>query len=72
LEAQVLTMANADNTNRNSGEREALVARQCSYKEFMSFQPSTSKVQKEQLVSSVGLTKLDQYFPIATVPNTAR
>ncbi|GJR74552.1 putative reverse transcriptase domain-containing protein [Tanacetum coccineum] len=32
-------MAIADNTNRNTGEREAPVARQCSYKEFMSCQP---------------------------------
>ncbi|GJS57820.1 putative reverse transcriptase domain-containing protein [Tanacetum coccineum] len=32
-------MENADNTNRNPGEREAPVARQCSYKEFMSCQP---------------------------------
>ncbi|GKE14766.1 reverse transcriptase domain-containing protein [Tanacetum coccineum] len=38
LEAQAATMANSDNTNRNTEEREALVARQCSYKEFMSCQ----------------------------------
>ncbi|GJZ16212.1 hypothetical protein Tco_0551889 [Tanacetum coccineum] len=38
LEAQAATMENADNTNRNTGEREAPVARQCSYKEFMSCQ----------------------------------
>ncbi|GJW89191.1 hypothetical protein Tco_0164531 [Tanacetum coccineum] len=38
LEAQVATMANADNTNRNTREREALVARKCSYKEFISCQ----------------------------------
>ncbi|GJX03683.1 hypothetical protein Tco_0189599 [Tanacetum coccineum] len=38
LEAQAVTMANADNTNRNTGEREALVASQCSYIEFMSCQ----------------------------------
>ncbi|GKE97207.1 hypothetical protein Tco_1582062, partial [Tanacetum coccineum] len=30
LEAQAVTMANADNTNRNTGEREAPVARKCS------------------------------------------
>ncbi|GJZ06585.1 reverse transcriptase domain-containing protein [Tanacetum coccineum] len=36
LEAQAATMANADNTNRNTREREAPVARKCSYKEFMS------------------------------------
>ncbi|GJY77685.1 hypothetical protein Tco_0483486 [Tanacetum coccineum] len=38
LEAQAAMMANADNTNRNTGEREAPVARKCSYKEFMSCQ----------------------------------
>ncbi|GJT83731.1 putative reverse transcriptase domain-containing protein [Tanacetum coccineum] len=43
LEAQAATMANADNTNRNTGEREALVARKCSYKEFMSCQPINFK-----------------------------
>ncbi|GJT77239.1 reverse transcriptase domain-containing protein [Tanacetum coccineum] len=43
LEAQAATMANADNTNRNTGEREAPVARQCSYKEFMSCQPINFK-----------------------------
>ncbi|GKE37909.1 hypothetical protein Tco_1461314, partial [Tanacetum coccineum] len=43
LKAQAATMANADNTNRNTGEREAHVARQCSYKEFMSCQPINFK-----------------------------
>nr|GEX09031.1 hypothetical protein [Tanacetum cinerariifolium] len=38
-ETQAATMANADNANRNPELREALVARKCSYKEFMSFQP---------------------------------
>ncbi|GJU05194.1 reverse transcriptase domain-containing protein [Tanacetum coccineum] len=38
LEAQAATMTNTNNTNRNTGEREALVARKCSYKEFMSCQ----------------------------------
>nr|GEU41194.1 putative reverse transcriptase domain-containing protein [Tanacetum cinerariifolium] len=32
LEAQAATMENTDNTNRNTGEREAHVARKCSYK----------------------------------------
>nr|GEU77716.1 reverse transcriptase domain-containing protein [Tanacetum cinerariifolium] len=36
-------MANADNTNRNPEPREALVARKCSYKEFMSCQPFNFK-----------------------------
>ncbi|GJR84205.1 putative reverse transcriptase domain-containing protein [Tanacetum coccineum] len=39
LEAKVVTMANADNTNRNTGERESPVSRKCSYKEFISCQP---------------------------------
>ncbi|GKB67065.1 reverse transcriptase domain-containing protein [Tanacetum coccineum] len=43
LEAQDATMANADNTNRNTREREAPVARKCSYKEFMSCQPINFK-----------------------------
>ncbi|GJV85574.1 reverse transcriptase domain-containing protein [Tanacetum coccineum] len=43
LEAQAATMANADNTNRNIREREAPVARKCSYKEFMSYQPINFK-----------------------------
>ncbi|GJW86892.1 putative reverse transcriptase domain-containing protein [Tanacetum coccineum] len=36
-------MTNAYNTNRNTGEREATVARKCSYKEFMSCQPINFK-----------------------------
>ncbi|GJY19918.1 putative reverse transcriptase domain-containing protein [Tanacetum coccineum] len=43
LEAQAANMANADNTNRNTGEREAHVASKCSYKEFMSCQPINFK-----------------------------
>ncbi|GKA78704.1 putative reverse transcriptase domain-containing protein [Tanacetum coccineum] len=40
LEAQAASMANTDNTTR---PREALVARKCSYKEFMSCQPINFK-----------------------------
>nr|GEX79707.1 reverse transcriptase domain-containing protein [Tanacetum cinerariifolium] len=36
LEAEAVNMANTDNTTR---PRENLVARKCTYKEFMSFQP---------------------------------
>ncbi|GKE41492.1 hypothetical protein Tco_1468776 [Tanacetum coccineum] len=43
LEAQAITMANADNTNRNTGPRETPIARKCSYKEFMSSQPYSFK-----------------------------
>ncbi|GJX67970.1 putative reverse transcriptase domain-containing protein [Tanacetum coccineum] len=40
LEAQAANMANTDNTTR---PREAPVARQCSYKEFMTYQPINFK-----------------------------
>ncbi|GJR57508.1 hypothetical protein Tco_1499670 [Tanacetum coccineum] len=43
LEAQIATMENADNTNRNTREKETPVARKCSYKEFMSYQPFNFK-----------------------------
>ncbi|GJX77277.1 hypothetical protein Tco_0324088 [Tanacetum coccineum] len=43
LEAQVATMANADNTDRNTRQRETPVVRKCSYKEFMSCQPFNFK-----------------------------
>ncbi|GKE17792.1 hypothetical protein Tco_1425369 [Tanacetum coccineum] len=56
LEAQAANMANTDNTTR---PREALVARQCSYKEFMSCNLSTSKVRNALLVSSAGLKELN-------------
>ncbi|GKE13350.1 reverse transcriptase domain-containing protein, partial [Tanacetum coccineum] len=46
LEAQAATMANADNTNRNTRQRETPVARKCSYKEFMSCQPFNFKGTK--------------------------
>nr|GEU32559.1 hypothetical protein [Tanacetum cinerariifolium] len=42
-EAQAATMANTDNTNRNTGQRETPVARKCSYKEFLSCQPFNFK-----------------------------
>ncbi|GKF16643.1 reverse transcriptase domain-containing protein [Tanacetum coccineum] len=45
LEAQAATMANNNNTNRNTGPRKAHVARKCSYKEFMSCQPFNFKVK---------------------------
>ncbi|GJR07888.1 hypothetical protein Tco_0790540 [Tanacetum coccineum] len=43
LEAQAATMANVNNANRNNREREALAARKCSYKQFMSCQPINFK-----------------------------
>ncbi|GKA85455.1 hypothetical protein Tco_0807109 [Tanacetum coccineum] len=46
LGAQAATMANADNTNRNTQQGETPVARKCSYKEFMSCQPFNIKGMK--------------------------
>nr|GEY52694.1 reverse transcriptase domain-containing protein [Tanacetum cinerariifolium] len=43
LEVQAANMANTDNTGRNNGPRETLVARKCSYKEFMRCQPFNFK-----------------------------
>ncbi|GJZ63553.1 hypothetical protein Tco_0619974, partial [Tanacetum coccineum] len=73
LEAQATTITNADNTNRNPREREAHVARQCSYKEFMSCQPFNFKGSEgaaglirwfEQTKSVFSRSKLYLYFPI--------
>ncbi|GJV13877.1 hypothetical protein Tco_1355418 [Tanacetum coccineum] len=50
LEAQVANMANTNNT---TGQRETLVARKCSYKEFMSCQPINFKGSK----GAVGLIR---------------
>ncbi|GKA56872.1 reverse transcriptase domain-containing protein [Tanacetum coccineum] len=43
LEAQTATIGDTNNTNRNTGPRETIVARKCSYKEFMSCQPFNFK-----------------------------
>ncbi|GJX48772.1 reverse transcriptase domain-containing protein [Tanacetum coccineum] len=53
LEAKVATMANTNNTNRNTGQRETPVARKCSYKDFMSCQPFNFKGTK----GAVGLIR---------------
>ncbi|GKE05560.1 hypothetical protein Tco_1397578, partial [Tanacetum coccineum] len=43
LEVQASTMANADNTNRNTKQSGTPIARKFSYKEFMSCQPFNFK-----------------------------
>ncbi|GJW91370.1 reverse transcriptase domain-containing protein [Tanacetum coccineum] len=43
LEVQAVTMTNADNTNRNTGQSGTPVARKYSYKEFMRCQPFNFK-----------------------------
>ncbi|GJY17665.1 putative reverse transcriptase domain-containing protein [Tanacetum coccineum] len=42
-EAQAATMANTDNTTRNTQQRETPIGRKCSYKEFMNCQPFNFK-----------------------------
>ncbi|GJZ13550.1 reverse transcriptase domain-containing protein [Tanacetum coccineum] len=72
LEAQAATMVKADNTNRNTGEREALITRKCSYKEFMSCQP----IKFKGLEGAVGLIRWlsepNSVFPVATVPKICK
>ncbi|GJW54768.1 reverse transcriptase domain-containing protein [Tanacetum coccineum] len=46
LEAKAATMANIDNTTRNTRQRETPIARKCSYKEFMNCQPFNFKGTK--------------------------
>nr|GEX54703.1 reverse transcriptase domain-containing protein [Tanacetum cinerariifolium] len=55
LEAQAANMANVDNTNRNPEPREAPIARECSYKEFMSCQLFNFK-------GSEGVVRLIRWF----------
>nr|GFB04061.1 reverse transcriptase domain-containing protein [Tanacetum cinerariifolium] len=57
-------MANTDNTNRNTKQRETPVARKCSYKEFMSCQPFNFKEEAYKTTWS-DLKKLltKKYYP---------
>nr|GEY43831.1 reverse transcriptase domain-containing protein [Tanacetum cinerariifolium] len=55
LVTQAATMANSNNANRNPDPREAPVARNCSYKEFMSCQPFNFK-------GSEGAIRLIRWF----------
>ncbi|GJX25713.1 putative reverse transcriptase domain-containing protein [Tanacetum coccineum] len=67
LEAQAATMANADNTNRNTGEREAPIARKCSYKEFMSWPPINFKVTEGAVGHYCWFELLNHVFSIRKV-----
>ncbi|GJR83173.1 hypothetical protein Tco_0153958 [Tanacetum coccineum] len=62
LEAQAATMANADNTNRNTGEKEAPVARKYSYKEFISCQPFNFKGSKGAVVLILWCKRTESVF----------
>ncbi|GJR98739.1 hypothetical protein Tco_0270913 [Tanacetum coccineum] len=57
LEAQAATMANASNPNRNTGSTGTPVIKTGNYKEFISYQPSTLMVRKEQLALFDGLNE---------------
>nr|GEU47554.1 reverse transcriptase domain-containing protein [Tanacetum cinerariifolium] len=64
LETQAAIMANADNANRNPEPRKALIARKCSYKEFMSCQPFNFK-EEAYKITWVEFKKLliKKYYP---------
>ncbi|GJW71259.1 reverse transcriptase domain-containing protein [Tanacetum coccineum] len=65
LEAQAATMANADNTNRNTRERKAHIVRKCSYKEFMTCQPINFKGTE----GAVGLIRwFERIESVSTIP----
>ncbi|GJY01611.1 putative reverse transcriptase domain-containing protein [Tanacetum coccineum] len=67
LEAQATNMANTDNTTR---PREALVARKCSYKEFMSFQPINFKGFQNELLDYPLVQKTeDEFYHLAVKGN---
>ncbi|GKA09941.1 putative reverse transcriptase domain-containing protein [Tanacetum coccineum] len=69
LEAQVANMANTDNTTR---PREAPVARQCSYKEFMSFQPIKFKGTKGTIGLICWFERTESVFSRSNCMKTAR
>nr|GEV81324.1 putative reverse transcriptase domain-containing protein [Tanacetum cinerariifolium] len=57
LEAQVATMANTNNTNRNTRQSGTPIARKCSYKEFMSCQPFNFKGLPRSIEGNVTTSK---------------
>ncbi|GKA42734.1 hypothetical protein Tco_0735394 [Tanacetum coccineum] len=69
LEAQAANMTNTDNTTR---PREAPIARQCSYKEFMSCQPTNFKGSEGAVGLIRWFERTKSVFSLATVPKTTR
>nr|GEX37097.1 reverse transcriptase domain-containing protein [Tanacetum cinerariifolium] len=67
LEAQVATMANTDNTNRNTEQREMHVARKYTYKEFMSCQPLNFKGTEGVVGLIRWFERTESVFSLATV-----
>nr|GFC08993.1 reverse transcriptase domain-containing protein [Tanacetum cinerariifolium] len=82
LEAQAANMENADNTNRNTEPREAPVARECSYKEFVScqifnFKGNVTASKPQTLEEAITITQrlMDQELATlcpAMVPNSEK
>ncbi|GJV14863.1 hypothetical protein Tco_1360186 [Tanacetum coccineum] len=70
LKAQVVTMANSDNSNRNTEPREIHIAKRGNYKEFINFNLSTSRARRELYDLIHGLNVLSQCFLVASVPNS--
>ncbi|GJZ18597.1 putative reverse transcriptase domain-containing protein [Tanacetum coccineum] len=69
LEVQAANMANTDNTTR---PREAPVARQCSYKEFMSCQPINFKGTEGAIGLIRWFERTESVFSLATYRKNAR
>ncbi|GKB46612.1 hypothetical protein Tco_0897365 [Tanacetum coccineum] len=69
LKAQAASMTSDSNPNRNTGLTGTLVAKTGNYKEFVSCQPFYFK---EQLTSFAGLSRLNRYFLVATVPRKTK
>ncbi|GKB64649.1 hypothetical protein Tco_0920835 [Tanacetum coccineum] len=63
LEAQAATMANDDNTNRNTRQGETPVSKKCSYKEFMSCQPFNFKGTEGVVGLICWFERTESYFP---------
>ncbi|GKD38583.1 hypothetical protein Tco_1258790 [Tanacetum coccineum] len=72
LEAQTTTMASASNPNRNTRLTGTPVAKMGNYKDSLAVNLSTSMVRKEQLASFTGLSGLNRYFLVATVPRKTK
>nr|GEU93994.1 hypothetical protein [Tanacetum cinerariifolium] len=72
LKAQAATMANTDNTNRNTEQRETPIARKCSYKEFMSCQPFNFKGTEGPICLIRWFKQTELVFSAVTVPRIAK
>ncbi|GJU53132.1 hypothetical protein Tco_1226846, partial [Tanacetum coccineum] len=72
LKAQAAATASVSNPNRNTGPTGTPVIKQETIKSLLAVNLSTSMVRKEQLASFAGLSGLNQYFLVATVPKKTK